>query len=68
MSIRGGGEEGGLSAPLRKPVISPKASLTKLSDIFYLAIPLILSLFGAKSDVQVSNRRLRETGTSRRKF
>ena len=37
-------------------------------DIFYSAIPLILSLFGAKSDVQVSHRRLQKTGTSRRKF
>ena len=40
---------------------------TKLSDIFHLPIPLNLSLFGARSHVQVSHRRLREADASRRK-
>ena len=42
------------------------SSLTKVSDIFYLVVPLNLSLFGAKSHVWVSHRRLLETGVSRK--
>ena len=44
-----------------------KSSLMKFSGIFCLPIPLNLSLFGAKSEVQVSHRRLWEIGASRRK-
>ena len=44
------------------------SSLTKLSDIFCLPILLDLSLFGAKLHIWVSHRRLREIGTSRRKY
>ena len=35
-----------------------KASLTKLSDILHLAIPLHLSLFGAKSHIGESQEAL----------
>ena len=63
--------EGGVAAatPKKTGHISEmvKASLTKLSDILHLAIPLHLRLFGAKSHVYVSHRRLRETGVSSQK-
>ena len=45
-----------------------KASYTKLSVFFRLPIPLDLRYFRAKSDVWGVQRRLRETGGSRRKY
>ena len=44
-----------------------KASLTKLSEFFHMAITLLISLLRAILHVYVSRRRLQETGASRRK-